>query len=48
MDFKGDGCIDFKEFAAAPRSLFDQMDIDSDGKVTPKEMQPHGRRPPGG
>jgi Ca2+-binding EF-hand superfamily protein len=46
VDFKGTGCIDFGEFAAAPRSLFDQMDADGDGKVTPNELQPRrGRRP---
>ena len=48
VDFKGDGCIDFNEFAAAPRSLFDQMDINGDGKVEPKELRPHGPRPTGG
>jgi Ca2+-binding EF-hand superfamily protein len=45
VDFKGKGCIDFDAFAAAPRSLFEQMDRDGDGKVTPKELQPFQRRP---
>jgi Ca2+-binding EF-hand superfamily protein len=47
VDFKGDGCIDFSEFAAQPRSLFEQMDANGDGKVTPEELQPRGVRPPG-
>lgn len=45
VDFKGDGCIDFNEFAAQPRSLFEQMDANGDGKVTPEELRPRGRRP---
>ena len=45
VDFKGNGCVDFDEFAAAPRSLFELMDRDSDGKVTPKELRPRQTRP---
>ena len=40
VDFKGRGCIDFDAFAATARSLFDQMDADGDGKVTPQELRP--------
>lgn len=40
VDFKGLGCIDFEEFAAAPRSLFDQMDANGDGKLAPDELHP--------
>jgi Ca2+-binding EF-hand superfamily protein len=47
VDFKGKGCIDFDEFAAAPRSLFEQMDRDGDGKVIPKELRPFQRKPEG-
>jgi Ca2+-binding EF-hand superfamily protein len=45
VDFKGLGCIDFDEFAATPRSLFEQMDLNDDGKITPDELRPR-RRPP--
>jgi Ca2+-binding EF-hand superfamily protein len=48
MDFKGRGCIDFEEFAATPRSLFDQMDANGDGQVTPNELRPQGRGHQGG
>jgi hypothetical protein len=45
IDFRHNGCIDFDEFAATPRSLFDQLDKNGDGKLTPKELHP-GRAPP--
>jgi len=45
MDWNQDGCIDFTEFSAAPYSLFDQLDTDHDGKLTPKELQRAGARP---
>ena len=45
VDFKGLGCIDFDEFAATPRSLFEQMDLNDDGKIAPEELRPR-RRPP--
>jgi hypothetical protein len=45
VDFKGQGCIDFDEFAATARSLFDQMDVNSDGKVEPKELRPQRGQP---
>jgi hypothetical protein len=40
VDFSQSGCISFVEFAAAPRSLFDQLDTDGDGILTQKEMHP--------
>jgi hypothetical protein len=40
VDFSQNGCISFAEFAAAPRSLFDQLDTDSNGILTQKEMHP--------
>ena len=40
VDFSQDGCISFAEFAAAPRSLFDQLDTDGNGILTQKEMHP--------
>ena len=38
IDFKQNGCVDFDEFAAAPRSLFDQIEVDGNGKLTAKEL----------
>ena len=46
MDWNQDGCIDYTEFSAAPYSLFDQLDLDHDGKLTPKELQRAGAKPP--
>ncbi len=43
IDFRHTGCIDFDEFAATPRSLFDQLDKNGDGKLTPRELHP-GRK----
>jgi hypothetical protein len=40
VDFKQQGCIDFGEFAATPRSLFDQLDTDGKGILTQKELHP--------
>lgn len=40
IDFEHTGCIDFDEFAAMPRSLFDQLDKKGDGQLTPKELHP--------
>jgi len=38
IDFLHNGCIDFDEFAAEPRSLFEQLDKDGDGHLTPQEL----------
>jgi hypothetical protein len=46
IDWKHKGCIDFKEFAATARSLFDELDLNSDGKLTPQELNPR-KRPSG-
>jgi hypothetical protein len=40
QDFRQDGCVDFQEFAAAPRSVFDTLDKNGDGTVTPQEFNP--------
>ncbi len=40
IDFKHNGCIDFDEFAATPRSLFEQLDRNGDGKLTADELKP--------
>ena len=45
MDWNQDGCIDYTEFSAAPYSLFDQLDADHDGKLTPKDLQRAGAKP---
>ena len=45
MDWNQDGCIDYTEFSAAPYSLFDQLDINHDGKLAPKELQRAGAKP---
>ena len=45
IDFKHTGCIDFEEFAATPRSLFDMLDKKGVGRLTPAQLHP-GRRPP--
>jgi Ca2+-binding EF-hand superfamily protein len=47
VDWNQDGCIDYTEFSAAPYSLFDQLDADHDGKLTPKELQRAGAKPGG-
>jgi hypothetical protein len=44
IDFQHNGCIDFEEFAATPRSLFDQLDRRGTGRLTPQQLHP-GRRP---
>jgi hypothetical protein len=41
VDFKGKGCIDFDEFAATPNSLFDTLDRDGNGILTPQEINPY-------
>ncbi|HJU28319.1 MAG TPA: hypothetical protein VJ718_04070 [Candidatus Binataceae bacterium] len=43
IDFFHNGCIDFDEFAAEPRSVFEQLDKNGDGRLTPAEMHT-GRR----
>jgi Ca2+-binding EF-hand superfamily protein len=46
VDFSQNGCISFDEFANAPRSLFDQLDTDGNGILTPKEIHPEQQRQP--
>jgi len=45
IDFLHNGCIDFDEFAAEPRSVFEQLDKNADGRLTPDELHP-GRKAP--
>jgi hypothetical protein len=45
IDFKHTGCVDFQEYAETARSLFDQLDRNGDGKLTPNEMHPGAAKP---
>jgi hypothetical protein len=40
IDWKGKGCVDFDEFSATARSLFEQLDANGDGKITQEELHP--------
>ena len=40
MDWNGDGCVDFNEFAMMARSLFMTLDRNNDGQITPQEFHP--------
>jgi hypothetical protein len=40
IDWKQNGCVDFDEFAATARSLFESLDKNGDGKLTPDEINP--------
>ena len=44
QDWNQDGCIDLKEYSSEGLSLFDELDRNGDGKVTPQEMNPGGGR----
>jgi hypothetical protein len=39
IDWNQDGFVDFHEFASGPRSLFDDLDLNGDGEVTPDELR---------
>jgi Ca2+-binding EF-hand superfamily protein len=57
VDWNHDGYVDFDEFAAAPRSLFAEIDRDGNGVLSPAELKaaragsrpeaPHHARPRG-
>lgn len=47
VDWNQDGCIDFNEFAGTTLSLFDTLDVNGDGKLTPQELNAGGARQPG-
>ena len=42
VDWNHDGVVDFNEFAGTARSLFEELDKDGDGRLSPKEM---GQKP---
>jgi hypothetical protein len=43
QDWNQDGCVDYREFSAAAYSLFDELDRNGDGKVTPQEFNPRAK-----
>ncbi len=45
QDWNQDGCVDYREFSAADYSLFDELDRNGDGKITPDEFNRRGARP---
>ncbi|MGB8363742.1 MAG: hypothetical protein WCE20_04310 [Rhizomicrobium sp.] len=45
IDFQHNGCVDFDEFAATPRTLFEQLDRNGDGKLTADELKSAGAKP---
>jgi EF hand len=45
QDWNQDGCVDYREFSAAAYSLFDQLDRNGDGKITPEEFNPKVAQP---
>ena len=47
VDWNQDGCVDYTEFSAAPYSLFDQLDQNRDGKLTPQELGQRKKKPEG-
>jgi len=44
VDWNGDGIVDFNEFSETARSLFDDLDADGNGVLTPEELR---TAPPG-
>ena len=39
IDWNEDGYVDFNEFAAGPRSQFEELDLDGDGNVSLDEFR---------
>ena len=46
QDWNQDGCVDYREFSNTIYSLFDSIDRNGDGKITPQEFDP--KKAPGG
>ncbi len=43
VDWNQDNCIDFNEYAGAMLSLFDTLDTNGDGELSPRELNASGR-----
>jgi hypothetical protein len=43
QDWNQDGCIDLKEYSTAANSLFDELDKNNDGVITPQEFNPRAK-----
>jgi hypothetical protein len=46
IDWNQDGYVDFNEFASGVRSMFDQLDTNGDGEVSPAEFLAAGVKMP--
>ncbi len=46
VDWNQDNCIDFNEYSGGTLSLFDTLDTNADGQLSPTELNPTGK-PPG-
>jgi len=47
VDWNQDNCIDFNEYSGAALSLFDTLDVNGDGQLTPQELKAAGASPAG-
>jgi EF hand len=47
VDWNQDNCIDFNEYSGALLSLFDTLDTNSDGQLSPAELNAAGVHAPG-
>lgn len=47
VDWNQDNCIDFNEFSGNTLSLFDTLDTNQDGQLSPQELNAAGAKPPG-
>ncbi|HEX4301736.1 MAG TPA: hypothetical protein VHZ78_03020 [Rhizomicrobium sp.] len=47
VDWNQDNCIDFNEYSGATLSLFDTLDTNNDGELSPKELNAAGAHAPG-
>jgi uncharacterized membrane protein YgcG len=45
VDWNQDNCIDFNEYSGGTLSLFDTLDTNNDGQLSPQELNPSGRTP---
>ena len=45
VDWNQDGCIDFHEYSGTAVSLFDSLDVNGDGQLTAKELNPSPKNP---